>query len=407
LIGAAVESPPKLRALDARPLMRHGQPCVLLRDPLQLSDGNIVIPQQLVPALSLLDGTRDPGAVSAALAIRFGVPVASSTLDRLVTALDDALLLDNARFHEARERALADYRQADSRAPASAGASYPAEADELRGYLQSMLDGAGEVSPVAAARGMICPHIDYERGGAVYAQTWARMVDAVQAAEIVVLLGTDHYSEGHLLTLTRQRYATPLGVLPTAVDAVDSLAEAIGPEAAFAGELHHRGEHSIELAAVWLHHEREEQPCPIIPVLCGSFERFLRGDGQAEDDPTLTAFVTGCRKLIAGRTALVIAAADLAHVGPAFGGRPVGFVERAQLQAADHELIGHICAGDSRGFVQSIRRVGDRHSVCGLPPIYLMLRLLAPAEGESVAYLRCPADDAGTSLVSVCGVIVR
>jgi hypothetical protein len=35
------------------------------------------------------------------------------------------------------------------------------------------------------------------------------------------------------------------------------------------------------------------------------------------------------------------------------------------------------------------------------------LRLLAPVQGETVAYDRCPADEMGTSLVSVAGLLWR
>jgi hypothetical protein len=77
------------------------------------------------------------------------------------------------------------------------------------------------------------------------------------------------------------------------------------------------------------------------------------------------------------------------------------------VQAADDELIEHICAGDAESFFSAIQRDGDRHNICGLPPIYLALRLLTPVKCETVAYLRCPADAAGTSLVSIAGIILR
>ena len=64
-----------------------------------------------------------------------------------------------------------------------------------------------------------------------------------------------------------------------------------------------------------------------------------------------------------------------------------------------------MCAGDVEGFFGAIRRDGDRRNVCGLAPIYLTLRVLSPVEGERVAYDRCPADQNGTSLVSICGVV--
>jgi AmmeMemoRadiSam system protein B len=399
---------PRLRTVDARPIVHDGQPAILLRDPLQLTDKTIIIPQQLGPVLALCDGTRDSRALYAALAVRFGLRVAPSTIDRLLAALDDAFLLDNERFALARESALTQYRQAPARPPAGAGRSYPADAAALRGQLQGFLKlpERGD-STCAEVRGLVSPHIDYGRGGAVYAQVWERAAEAARAAETVILLGTDHYSDDNLLTLTRQNYATPFGILPTDTGLVDALAEAIGPERAFAGELHHRGEHSIELAAVWLHYVRNEEPCRLIPILCGSFQRFVQGEVRPLQDELLAAFVQAGRRVLDKGRVLIVAAADLSHVGPAFGGQPLGLVERARLQAADDELIELTCAGDAPGLFTAIQRHGDRHNVCGLPPIYLALRLLSPVSGEKVAYQRCSADEAETSAVSVCGIVFR
>lgn len=405
---------PKLRAVDVRPVAQGGQVALVLRDPLQLSDEMIAIPQQLAPLLALCDGTRDAGALRAALGVRFGLRIGLDVLEQLLAALDEALLLDNDRFAQARERALAEYRQAPFRPPALAGQSYPASADELRRFLRGYLDAVGDVSPVCdGGRGLISPHIDYARGGPVYARVWRRAAEMVKAAELVVLLGTDHFGEDGELTLTRQHYSTPFGVLPTSRQVMDALADALGAEAAFAGELHHRSEHSIELAAVWLHYMREGRPCELVPILCGSFGHFVRGEAEAglpglpEQDAAINALVDTLRLATAGRRVLVVASGDLSHVGPAFGGYPQGLVRRARLQAADDELIERICAGDAEGFFAAIKREGDRRNVCGLPPIYLALRVLSPVQGERVAYDRCPAEENGTSLVSVCGILFR
>jgi AmmeMemoRadiSam system protein B len=110
--------------------------------------------------------------------------------------------------------------------------------------------------------------------------------------------------------------------------------------------------------------------------------------------------------VIAGRRVLVVAAADLSHVGPAFGGQPVDLLGRARLQAADEMVIERVCAGDASGFFELIRRNGDRNNICGLPPIYLTLRLLNSARGMLVAYARCPADEQSTSWVTIGGILL-
>lgn len=252
---------PKLRPIDARPVVQAGRAVIVLRDPLRLSEKTVIIPQHLAPVLSLCDGTRDASALSAALAVRFGLRVGHDVMERLLSAFDEAFLLENERSQQARERALTDYRQAPSRRPSLAGNGYPADAGELRRMLRGYMDAVQDVEPdPAGGRGLVTPHIDYDRGGPVYAQVWKRATEMVRAAELAVILGTDHYGQNGRITLTRQHYATPFGVLPTASQVVNQLAEAMGAEEALADELHHRGEHSIELAAVWLHHVRQGGP---------------------------------------------------------------------------------------------------------------------------------------------------
>ena len=396
---------PKLRTVDVRPVVLDGRPVILLRDPLQLTDKTVVISQELAPVLALCDGTRDLNGLLASLTIRYGLRIGPGVLKQLLVTLDEALLLENERFAQARRQILTEYRQAPSRPLISAGQSYPTDAEELKRLLRGYLEAAETASPGSTAiRGLISPHIDYARGGPVYAAVWKRAVDAVRRADLVVLLGTDHYGDA-LVTLTRQHYSTPFGVLPTAQDVVDALAEAIGEDEAFAEELYHRCEHSIELAAVWLHYLREGQPCELVPILCGSFNHFMQGEADPQHHPTINRVVEVLRQATAQRQVLVVAAADLSHVGPAFGGAPQDLWERARLQAADDELLAQVCAGDAEGFFATLKRDGNRRNVCGLPPIYLALRLLSPVQGELIAYDRCPADQQGTSFVSVCGVV--
>ena len=111
--------------------------------------------------------------------------------------------------------------------------------------------------------------------------------------------------------------------------------------------------------------------------------------------------------MIADRNALVIAAGDLAHVGPNFGdAAPVDAVGRAALAAEDAASVDAICRGDAAGFFELSRVESDRRRICGLSPIYLMLRLLGPMGGESMGYEQCPADANGGSLVSIVGALL-
>jgi AmmeMemoRadiSam system protein B len=207
------------------------------------------------------------------------------------------------------------------------------------------------------------------------------------------------------LTLTHQNYATPFGVLPTEQEVVQDLVNTIGEEEALCHELYHRGEHSIELAATWLHYIRDEQPCELVPILCGTFEQFVGEEVGPKDPIQIDEMINALRSALKKHNAIFLAAGDLSHVGPAFGGYPVDLAGRARLGSADEVLLDLICAGETDGFFEAIRNVGDINNVCGMAPIYLTMRALSPVKGTKVAYDRCPADEQGTSWVSICGVV--
>jgi len=400
---------PKLRHVQPVPTTHAGRAGFVLRDPLALSPRTLFWPRDLLPLLGLCDGTRSLDELSAALLVRFNVRAPVSVLTQLVAQLDQVYLLDNDRFVEAHDAALAAYRNAPSRPLALAGRSYPADAEQLAAYLATfdapLFNDGRAARPDAGVRAVICPHIDYPRGGRVYAGLWQRAAETARQAELIVVLGTDHHGGG-LLTLTRQHYATPWGVLPTAGDAVDALAQAIGEQEALGDELYHRAEHSIELAVVWLHAMLGERRPQLLPVLVGSFQGFIDGQGRPEGHAGLNAVVAALQEIAARRRTLLVAAGDLSHVGPAFGGPPLDFVARAQLKGADDQLLQAICTGDAGAFFDRIQAEGDRRNVCGLPPIYLTLRVLDQSQGQVTGYEVCPADQDNTSSVSVAGVLL-
>jgi len=402
---------PKIRPVQTQPMVRNGQAGLVLMDPLRLSGRVIFVPQALAPVLALADGTRDLNELRAALMIRAGVRVSPAVLETLFAQLDEALLLDNDRFAAARQAALEEYRAAPFRPPSMAGRSYPADPEELARLLQSYLDAtlvSVSDEPADSVCGLISPHIDYQRGGAVYAGVWQAAAEAVRQAECVILFGTDHFGKDGTLTLTRQHYATPWGVLPTDQAVVDAVSAALGQEVAFGEEVNHRSEHSLELVVVWLHHMRGGQPCSLVPILCGGLEMYMEpGKPGPGEDARLTAAIEALRQAVIGRRTLVVAAADLAHLGPAFNTPPLDFAARARLRTQDGELLRVIATGDAEALFRLVAAEGNRRHICGLAPIYWMLRLLDGATGILTGYEHCPADQRGTSLVSIAGMVFR
>ncbi|MBC7236764.1 MAG: AmmeMemoRadiSam system protein B, partial [Chloroflexi bacterium] len=211
---------PKLRPLDVQAAHHNGRQVIVLRDPLGISDRTAVLPQSLAPLLALCDGSRDVSALRASLAVRYGIALPLDTIEQILGALDEALFLDNERFAQARQEQVQAFRSAPYREPALAPHSYPADPDALRKLLDGYLEEAGDVPEAGTLRGLVSPHIDYARGGPVYARVWKSSAKALGEAELVIMLGTDHHGSPGRITLTPQHYATPFGVLPTAGEVV-------------------------------------------------------------------------------------------------------------------------------------------------------------------------------------------
>jgi AmmeMemoRadiSam system protein B len=105
-----------------------------------------------------------------------------------------------------------------------------------------------------------------------------------------------------------------------------------------------------------------------------------------------------------GQRTFVVAAGDMAHVGPAFGGNPVTPGDLLHLHDDDRSLIESISRGDADHFYQNIVRENDRNNVCGTAPIYIALQSLGKCAGNNLAYAACPADVNQTSYVTICGI---
>jgi MEMO1 family protein len=396
-----------LRPLDFQPVSYQDQQMWLVRDPLELTDYQLILPPTLAQILVFCDGTRDIAQIQTDFSRHVGVTIDESAVADTLAQLDAACLLDNERSRKARQIQLEGYRCQPYRPPSLAGLSYPADPDDLR----QTLTAYGQGDDLAGwqpwhGRGIISPHIDYQRGGPIYAKVWQRAAGAVNEADLVLIFGTDHNGSYGSITLTHLPYATPYGTLPTDSAVVAALADALGPEA-FTEELHHRKEHSVELSAVWFRHMRGADSCPVIPILCGSFHHFVMNDHLPAADGRIEAFLGALGQATAGRRVLAIASVDLAHVGPTFGDSfSMDAGRREKLASSDRQLMSAIASGDAAGFYQQIASIQDRNRVCGFSSIYLMLRFLGPTRGIQIAYEQCPADAQNTSLVSICGLLL-
>jgi AmmeMemoRadiSam system protein B len=399
---------PKVRNINVQRTIYRGEPVFLIQDGLRLTEAAIILPQVLGPLVLLCDGSHTLPEITAALEVRYGLRLPQNVIESLIDQFDQALLFEGETFEQIKQQAIAEYRAAPFRRPALAGPSYPADPDALRQMLQEYLNQINGIAPASpTSRGIISPHIDYRRGGLTYAQVWASAAEAARQAELIIIFGTDHNGGYGTITLTPQNYATPLGMMPTDQELVNRLAEILGPENAFADELHHRGEHSIELALVWLQYIRHQEPGQLLPVLCGTFQHFMTGQADISAETQFKAFVEALREEMTKRRTLVVAAGDLAHLGPAFDGPPLDALAQAQMKMEDTALMDSLAQGSAEVFFKLMQNGQYQRNVCGFSPFYFTLDTLGQTQGQLIAYDRCPADHQNTSFVSICGMVLE
>jgi hypothetical protein len=102
----------------------------------------------------------------------------------------------------------------------------------------------------------------------------------------------------------------------------------------------------------------------------------------------------------------LIAGADLAHLGPAFGTPPLHEPDCEALRRRDAQTLDLVIAGDAAGFHQDVMGDGNRRQICSHLALYTLLRVLGGTRGELLGYQQCgvPADPSGTSRVTISAV---
>jgi len=402
-----VSDRPRLRAVEAFPVEQKGQRFVALRDPAGYVEAVIMLPIDLVEILALFDGEHSIAAIQAELQQRHGEHVPRENIEQLIGELDEHGFLDSPAFAR-RRTAIDDAYLAAPRRPAShAGGAYPDDPVELRSRMDGFFtspQGPGAVGAFqgGGVGGLIAPHIDFHRGGPAYAWAYRDLAERGDA-DLFVIFGTCHAGMADPFALTRKDYDTPFGPARVDQDAVEALATRARQDC-FGSELAHRNEHSIEFQAVFLNYlYGGRRNIRIVPVLTSFAHEALARGLVPDDDPRVGRFLDALGTLASsGRRVAFIAGADLAHVGPRFGDpRPVSPAELSTIDREDREMLRAVEAGDADGFFESVRRDGDRRRICGLSPIYTLLRIRAGAKGLLRQYGQWPDPQGVVSFASV------
>jgi hypothetical protein len=397
---------PRLRAVEAFPVQVEGKQLTCLRDPLELAERPIFLngPQALL--VSLMDGTNSLRDIQASFFRQTSKLLATEALENLVRQLDDHRYLDSPSFQIYYDSQVQEFRCRRTRPARHAGAAYAESENELRAQIDGFFasacgsEPATESLPPRPLRGLIAPHIDFQRGGPSYALAYKALAEH-SGADRFIIFGTCHNPMGRRFALTEKDYETPLGAAAADREFIRRVTQKL-PWDPFEDEFAHRGEHSIEFQAVCLRYVLgKDRQFTIVPVLVGSFHDILITGRAAAEDAEIAAMVSAIRETMAelpGRYC-VIAGADLAHVGLNFGDA-AGPSEASlrEVARADREFLKRVEQGAAEEAFRFIAAERDRRRVCGYPPIYMTLRCLENTQGKLLDYRQWADLEAGSSV---------
>ncbi|MGO8989588.1 MAG: AmmeMemoRadiSam system protein B [bacterium] len=385
---------PKLRDINAFPVESSGQTLLCLQDPQNISEKALFVPPTLYFIVSLFDGQHSILDIQAEYMRKFGEFLYTEKLQEIINQLDGNLFFEGERFQEALRQKEEGFKNASFREAVFAGKSYEGDPDGLRTQLEGYFGGANgpgsleQKKSTKGLKGVVVPHIDFQRGGFCYAfahrEIWER-----NGSPCFMIFGTAHTPMGNPFCLTRKDFITPLGKLSVDKELVDAI-QSRCPDDLFKDESVHRSEHSIEFQCVFLRYLfPEPNSLKIVPILSGSFhESIERGISPMELKP-IRQFIDALKEAVSslGREVCYIASADLAHMGVQFGDRDgVSEYGLRGIAQEDQEMLEYAEKMDAEGFFSSISRERDRRNICGLPPIYTMLKILEAREGKLLKY---------------------
>jgi len=376
---------PKLRKVERFEDRAHGDPRLILHDPLGVAEP-VTLPLEFAGVLDLLDGTRTTAQIGQSLRMRTDLGVDQSDLEDFVAGLSDAGWLDDAAFAELRAEQVAAFEDDPVRGPVAADLLYPSSAVALREHLDRYVGDDRRTCGDSSVVGVMVPHGPADLVGHVVGATLRGLP---RAPDLIVILGTDHAPGLLPAVATTKAYRTPLGTTSAPREVLSALTRRV--PWLTREELRHRSAHSLELAVVYAQYVYGDELPPVLPLLCGA--QLLAPERSAETE-ALTAALEAVTEDLA---VLWFASAELSHTGPAYGGRPLDETASRAVEDADRAAIAALTGGPSRA-LRSFCNDRAPHRPSGAAVMTVLAALLPLGyRSELAAYERCavPGELAG------------
>jgi AmmeMemoRadiSam system protein B len=402
---------PKLRPLSVFPLELPDGQYICLQDPDRHLENPVVISPKTLFIIQFFDGQHSFVDIQEAYMRQYGTLLYTEQIQQIVDQLDTCFLLESPAFFEHLRKIREEFARLPVRPSSHKGAAYPDDQEKLTRQLESYFtasNGPGQLSSISkpfAPKAIMAPHIDIDAGGPTFA--WAYHALAGSDVELFIILGTAHVDMKNFFALTNKSFETTFGRMETDQAFVKSLAAQLSYDP-FEDELIHKNEHSIEFQVLFLQYLYGEQPVKIVPILCGgSMHEMIMSNRPLDQTPQLEESITCLQRLFQDHPkACVIASVDFSHIGLRYGDSAGPNAETLkQVERIDRSLLATMENVAHEEFVAQLQQHRNATQVCGIVPIYTMLRLLDGTKGTLLHYDR--AETGPGSVVTFASMVWR
>jgi AmmeMemoRadiSam system protein B len=395
---------PKLRRLERLRLRRGDEDLLVLRDPLDLAEP-FAVDVIYEPVLDALDGQRTLAQIRQSLLMRGLVTVELADLEEFVAELGEVGLLDDDRFRALWSELHDAFVDEEIRAPRRAGLLYPDDPATLREWLSPAL-------PERRARAEVAEEVGPGYGGIPIAVVVAhqpppllagslrRLLASLPAPEQyrrVVILATDH-SPGLLPYASADKdWDTPLGPVACDLELLAKLDDRL--PWLLREQTRLRVADPIEWSTLLLRALWGDRCPPVLPLACGQ-TRLTSQDGAERARELIGELGSLLGPATRAGEVLWWTAAELSHVGPAYGHAQLP--AREQVLADDRALLGPLLDNQPEALARACmdRPAASRPSGASalatladvLPPSYRAALLgldVLPAPGDVPGWIGC------------------
>ncbi len=376
---------PALRQFESFPAIVNNEKGFIIRDPLGFSN-DFFIKEDIAFIIYFFNGVTPMRDLQENFFFRFKKELPKDFVKEIVSFFDQNYLLDNVRFRKKLNSEREKFKNQKTRKPIDN--LYKNDEKSMDFFKDLIKEIKSFSSKELPEKGVISPHIDYFRGKETYIKVYSG-VKKIKKRKFIIL-GTNHTMFKDEFIVANKDFETINGKI-SKIDSelLNSLKKEFG-EKYFEDMIAHKYEHSVELQVNILAELLED--FTFFPILTPS---FLDGRKHAE-------FIEWLRKSI-GDEYFIIAASDFSHTGIQFGDPFPAIEKRDEIITYDKNMIDLILQKGEEAFINELISNENKTNICGMGPIYTLLKLTGNKNGRIVDY-RFTIDDTGGSMVSFAGI---